>query len=625
MKSYLTKTDFINSFICPTKLNYLSAPDQYTDATVDDEYLQSLSDGGYQIGKLAQLYFKEGVEISDNNLIAINETSKLLKNNEIVLFEAAIQHANFFIRVDILRKQNNKIDLFEVKAKSYKSSEFSNDIFYNKDGSISSEWKEYFYDLAFQYYVVSSCFPDYEVNCFFNLPNKNINSTVDNLFNKFSIKNKKATFLGTDEDLKDNIISEVNVTKKIKEVIKSTFIFHSEELNFYQIADKLAYAKDNSHKYPPMIGNHCKNCQFQDPNPSKSGIYQCWKGLPNFSNDKFNSQKVIDIWNYRSTQKLIEQNKYFLDDLKPDDINIENEAIFSDHPFSNKVRQFFQCFGINDFKNDEGFVRNDGYLKKEISKWVFPLNFIDFETATPAIPAYKGLAPYEQIAFQYSIHKLHKDMRVEHAHEFILISPNEFPNFKFIQSLKNDLEDNQGSIFMWSKHERDVLTNIKNQIIKLNATKQYQCEIEFINNVLPGGKRELIDLFEIAKGGVFYPNTKGSNSIKKVLPAAIKHSKYIQQKYSKPIYGDKKFIKSLNFKNISWVQKLENSFRDPYDILGDFSDDAINQGGMAATTFAKLQFEDLSLDQRKKLIKSLLMYCELDTFAMALITETLFH
>lgn len=296
MKSYLTKTDFINSFICPTKLNYLLSPDQYTDATVDDEYLQSLSDGGYQIGKLAQLYFKEGIEISDNNLTAINETSKLLKNNEIVLFEAAIQHANFFIRVDILRKQNNKIDLFEVKAKSYKSSDFSNDIFYNKDGSISSEWKEYFYDLAFQYYVVSSCFPDYEVNCFFNLPNKNINSTVDNLFNKFSIKNKKATFLGTDEDLKDNIISEVNVTKKIKEVIQSTFIFQSEKLNFYQIADKLAYAKDNSHKYPPMIGNHCKNCQFQDPKPSKSGLYQCWKGLPNFSNDKFKLQKVIDIW-----------------------------------------------------------------------------------------------------------------------------------------------------------------------------------------------------------------------------------------------------------------------------------------------------------------------------------------
>ena len=98
MKSYLTKTDFINSFICPTKLNYLSAPDQFTDATVDDEYLQSLSDGGYQIGKLAQLYFKDGIEISDNNLTAINETSELLKNNEIVLFEAAIQHANFFIR-----------------------------------------------------------------------------------------------------------------------------------------------------------------------------------------------------------------------------------------------------------------------------------------------------------------------------------------------------------------------------------------------------------------------------------------------------------------------------------------------------------------------------------------------
>ena len=43
---------------------------------------------------------------------------------------------------------------------------------------------------------------------------------------------------------------------------------------------------------------------------------------------------------------------------------------------------------------------------------------------------------------------------------------------------------------------------------------------------------------------------------------------------------------------------------------------------MAATTFAKLQFEDLSTDQQESLKKALKMYCELDTLAMVMIAES---
>ena len=152
-KNYLTKTDFISSFLCPTRLNYIRFPAIYTDSTEDDEYLQSLSDGGYQIGKLAQLNFKDGKEVSVNDEKALTETSELLKNKDVTIFEAAIKFENYFIRVDIVRKKDKVIDLVEVKAKSYNSRLIEEDNFYNNDGSIKSQWKEYFYDLAFQYIV----------------------------------------------------------------------------------------------------------------------------------------------------------------------------------------------------------------------------------------------------------------------------------------------------------------------------------------------------------------------------------------------------------------------------------------------------------------------------------------
>jgi len=43
---------------------------------------------------------------------------------------------------------------------------------------------------------------------------------------------------------------------------------------------------------------------------------------------------------------------------------------------------------------------------------------------------------------------------------------------------------------------------------------------------------------------------------------------------------------------------------------------------MAATTFAKLQFEDLAEDEREALKIALLRYCELDTLAMVMIAES---
>jgi hypothetical protein len=47
----------------------------------------------------------------------------------------------------------------------------------------------------------------------------------------------------------------------------------------------------------------------------------------------------------------------------------------------------------------------------------------------------------------------------------------------------------------------------------------------------------------------------------------------------------------------------------------------IAEGGAAAMAFGRLQFEDLTDQDRKRIKNALLRYCELDTLAMVMIVE----
>jgi hypothetical protein len=47
----------------------------------------------------------------------------------------------------------------------------------------------------------------------------------------------------------------------------------------------------------------------------------------------------------------------------------------------------------------------------------------------------------------------------------------------------------------------------------------------------------------------------------------------------------------------------------------------ISNGGAALTAYGKLQYTDMTFDERNQLSNSLLKYCELDTLAMVMIFE----
>ena len=56
---YLTKSRFKLALECPTKLFYADK-DEYANNKNDDEFLESLAEGGFQVGELAKYYYDNG-------------------------------------------------------------------------------------------------------------------------------------------------------------------------------------------------------------------------------------------------------------------------------------------------------------------------------------------------------------------------------------------------------------------------------------------------------------------------------------------------------------------------------------------------------------------------------------
>jgi hypothetical protein len=310
---------------------------------------------------------------------------------------------------------------------------------------------------------------------------------------------------------------------------------------------------------------------------------------------------------------------------------------------SNSERQFLQIEKAKTGDNSVYFDKDGLLLEMEV--WKYPLHFIDFETTMVAIPFGAHQSPYEGIAFQFSHHTVDADGAVKHAGEFINAEPGIFPNFDFIRSLRDQLCSDKGTIFRYSHHENTFLNLILEQLQSDTAAVSDKDElIEFIKSIAkPAAKseeqwspdREMLDLLELVKKYYFDPATKGSNSIKHILPSVLRWSKFLQRKYSKPVYGSPNGIPSKNFQSWCWFQTTsEGLVKDPYDLLpklfpGEISVDKrlltneveLKNGGAALMAYAKMQFEEMSDYERGTLENALLKYCELDTLAMVMIYE----
>lgn len=655
---YLTKSRYQMALECPSKLFYAGKPKEYADASIDNPFLMALARGGFQVGALAKCYYPDGVEVAETDHDkAIAETDRLLQRDDVTIFEAAIRYENLFVRIDILRKVGKTIEIIEVKSKSFDPR--GENPFFDKTAlkknifKLNSDFAPYLYDVAFQAFVVMKAHSGRSVSSSLLLANKATTTSVDGLNQLFLLKdsqNGRATVItkpGLNQtDLGNDILCKVNVDEVVAIIHEGRNterapedrcqgLGYEAEIEFF--ASK--YATDE--KIASKPGSHCKQCEFRADatNDLKSGFNECWQKEMKVRSPDLAEPFVFDIWNFRRSSKLIEDGKVFIKDLVEEDI--APKAKNGEGGLSMSQRQWLQVEKVQS-KKAEPYVDKRA-LSEEFASWTFPLHFIDFETTTVAIPFHKGRRPYEVIAFQFSHHIIHQDGSVEHADQYLNTNRGKFPNFDFVRSLKKALEKDDGTIFRYAAHENTVLCQIHDQLRNSDESDALEL-MAWIKTITTSGSssiekwdgpRSMVDMCDLVKRYYYHPMTRGSNSIKKVLPAILSASRTLLTRYSKPMYGAKDGLRSLNFKDWTWiVTGTDGTAEDPYGRLPPiskgldrnemdqlFGDEELADGGAAMITYSMMQFTEMSEPERSALASALLRYCELDTLAMVMLYE----
>lgn len=231
------------------------------------------------------------------------------------------------------------------------------------------------------------------------------------------------------------------------------------------------------------IGKQCDNpyeCEFKG---------HCWSHIPEDSvfDIKGNGIDKFSLYN----QGIVKQT-----DIPDSILGMMNQ----------KQRQQVECT-----LNKMGSI-NPPAIRAFIDGLQFPLCNFDVETFISPIPLYDGMKPYQQTAFQYSLHIMDEAGNLEH-YEF-LAEPDIDPRQSFIESLAANMPTT-GTVLAFNKSfETGVLQNL---------AKRFPEYGDQVNNWV-SGMEDLMVPFR--KRDVYFWRMKGSYSIKYVLPALCPELSY---------------------------------------------------------------------------------------------------
>ncbi|MCG2592991.1 DUF2779 domain-containing protein [Ramlibacter sp. XY19] len=680
----LTKSRFKLAIDCPTKLHYAKSENGYRNQNEGNDFLEALADGGHQVGALAKFRYHPdpyGAGITVDTLVkddAIRETqAKLAAPGRVVIAEAALAYETYFIRVDVLIRDGQLIELIEVKSKSVSNS----DVQKRFQGP---EWRPYLYDIAFQTLVAEKVFPGYTIVPKLVLVNKELPCDVEGLHQNFRIVPDASTrsvrvevASGFDPAIARNlsILREVDVTDVVNKLRTTPLIVagvgapHNSALEpFMRWAASIQQQPD---AFFGGLTKGCKLCEFRadDGDQARSGRHECWQraiaaGMLENTGDPTDRRLPlsVEIWGGAAGSKsmagaVLDAKRAFIFDVQADDVRpTQDKAAIGFTPFERRMVQ------VEAFRSGPAHVIKEPRLL-EMDDWARPLHMIDFETSTAALPFFAGQRPYETVAFQFSHHILERagdiGVRVRHETQWISVDATTNPNVDFARALRAALMPQgvlQGTVFRYHNHENTVLRGLRQVIANRNDADKQQL-LDFIDLVtkpsdaeakqgVQAGAKTMVDLHRLVQEGYYSKVAGGSISLKYILPAILNEAPGVARYFSQPGLFAGPAVTSKNFSHQDghvWLQaEYDNN---PYKTLppifsgeraslnemllrlagDDGEETAINQGGMAMTAWNFTQFADLSADERVAIRDALLRYCELDTLAMVMLVMGLFE
>jgi len=200
-----------------------------------------------------------------------------------------------------------------------------------------------------------------------------------------------------------------------------------------------------------------------------------------------------------------------------------------------------------------------------MSKLQYPLYHLDFETFGPAMPLYEGVRPYQQVPFQFSLHRVDK-AGADPIHSEYLAEDTSDPRRKFMEQLVANLGQHGSIVTYNAAFEKARLKEC------CEAMPEYADWYEAL-------RPRIVDLLVPFRAFSYYhPTQKGSASIKAVLPA----------------------LTGAGYEELQ-----------------------IQDGVSAGAEFYRVYFEEASDEERQQVREQLLAYCSMDTLAMHWIYESL--
>ncbi len=187
-----------------------------------------------------------------------------------------------------------------------------------------------------------------------------------------------------------------------------------------------------------------------------------------------------------------------------------------------------------------------------------PALFLDFETAQLVIPRWPGWRAYQQIPFQFSLHKL--DRHGVLTHDAFLETSGGDPSRDFADALVAACGSTEPIFVYNAQFEGGRIADLAERFPHLAP-------------MLEAITERLVDLLPIARAHYYHPGQKGSWSIKYVLPAVAPDLSY---------------------------DKL----------------DGVKDGGMAMIAYLEAIDAATTSERKAEIRRQLLEYCKLDTYAM---------
>lgn len=187
-----------------------------------------------------------------------------------------------------------------------------------------------------------------------------------------------------------------------------------------------------------------------------------------------------------------------------------------------------------------------------------PAYFLDFETIQFAVPIWKGTRPYQQIPFQFSLHRLSRTGKIEQQ-AFLDLTGSD-PSKAFAEALIAACGE-RGPIFVY------------NAGFETARIRDLSARFPRLAKPLLALNERVVDLLPVARNHYYHPSQQGSWSIKAVLPA---------------------LCPDLDYANLDGVQN----------------------GGMTMEAFLKAMSPETCAARKSEIEQQLLAYCALDTYAM---------